>query len=221
MNHAIAEHRRLTSLLAVLLSVAALPLGAQTSERPGEVQHRNDCRLAAQVLRTGEPRTKFEWARGYVSACADEGPVLLGQAWRIAPADSSEARYLIRHTSRLRDGRLFADLLRTAANRGRPDVIRVASMLVLLRYANPDHALMFGDVAAPAMENGRIPLVRRWRTGGNQLPGAVPVPSAATGDILELLDGISTSRSESRAVSYAAAVIAKRLRADVETGQAR
>lgn len=57
---------------SVFLLLAAAVLAApyaQAQENPDSVKHRNECRLAAQIMRTGNPAPHAEWAANYVPFC--------------------------------------------------------------------------------------------------------------------------------------------------------
>lgn len=57
---------RSTLILIVALSLLPRVVGAQRAE---DVAHRNDCRLATQVITTGQPATKAGWAASAVREC--------------------------------------------------------------------------------------------------------------------------------------------------------
>ncbi len=70
------------TLLVLVLAASALTphLSAQPSERD-DVRRRNDCRLAGQVLRTGHPAPRWDWAVSYIRRCEQSGPEALIFAW--------------------------------------------------------------------------------------------------------------------------------------------
>ncbi len=209
----------LASVVA-LLAVSPAALGAQ-NERAAEVHHRDQCRLAGQVLATGHPAPKREWARAYITSCAEEGPRLLAEQWHTAGADSAQLRYLVTATARLRDRRLYDALQAVASDRSRPRGVRVGAMLALTRYVDPHSAVWFSDLRAPGEPVRRIPLVTSWTTGGGQMDGSQPIAAPVADSVLRLLDEIAAARAaEPLDVWYAAAVLAKRVRADVENGRA-
>lgn len=53
-------------LIAVCVFAAAAPLHGQSKGQYDKTRRRNDCRLADQVIETGQPATKKEWAYGYI-----------------------------------------------------------------------------------------------------------------------------------------------------------
>ncbi|MDQ4078045.1 MAG: hypothetical protein M3220_17580 [Chloroflexota bacterium] len=211
------------SLLAgcLLLISSTTPLSGQGNDRSAEMHHRNQCRLAAQVLSTGNPAPKRDWARDYITTCTEEGPRILAEQWRAAAADTGALRYLVLNTGRMRDARLYEALREVAADRSRPDLARVGAMLALARYVDPHNAIWFSDVRVTDRSVRRIPLVTSWSTNGVQLIGSRPIGPVAQ-PVLALLDSIAGQReTENRNVWYAAAVLAKRVRTDIEYGRAK
>ena len=57
--------RVISSLVPFLLGAATLHAQAQ----PDEVRLRSNCRLALQVIKTGQPAPQTEWALRQVDAC--------------------------------------------------------------------------------------------------------------------------------------------------------
>jgi hypothetical protein len=201
-----------TSVLLFLLVTGALPAAAQVSEQPPEVHKRNNCRLAAQVLHSGEPHTRLEWARAYIVDCQEEAPAYFTARWASAPSDTASLRQLIASSTRVRDIRVYAVLRQAALDASRPDAVRVAAMIGLTRYVNPHIVIDLSHLRPPAGEAN--PAIRLQ--GGSivdvvQVPGA-QVFGSVTAEVLTLLRGIASARdSEPREVWYAAAVIARRL----------
>lgn len=205
----------------LLLGAVAFPLRAQNSEAPDSVRHRNDCRLAGQVLHTGHPHPKYEWAREYIILCQEEGPAILAGEWGEISADTAQVNRLQRESARFRDVRLYRELRGTALDRSRPELVRIGAMLVLAKYVDPYSALWFSDLRPPPGEIHRIPLVGSSSTAGVWDYGSEPLGPVAH-PVLELLERIAAQRStETREIWYAAAVLAKRVRWDMDAGRAR
>lgn len=92
-------------------------------------------------------------------------------------------------------------------------------MLVLSRYTDPLNAIWLTDLRPP-IPIRRIPLILSSSSHGAQVDGTEPV-GAVAGEVLVLLDEIAAARqTESEEVWYAAAVLARRLRRDIERGLA-
>jgi hypothetical protein len=65
--------------LLLLLSLLIVPAAVQSQEQSDSVRFRNDCRLAAQVVRTGHPRPHTQWAFQRIHACGTEGAAALAE----------------------------------------------------------------------------------------------------------------------------------------------
>jgi hypothetical protein len=209
--------RMVGALVAAFCATA--PLSGQASETAAAARHRNDCRLAAQVLRTGNPAGRRDWALGQISSCEAEGPVVLAEQWRgIAPGGPQLER-LVRATWRIRDRRIYQQLRETAEDPSRPAAMRVGAMLVLARYVDPASALWLSDLVPPDSIR-RIPLLAATTTSYAQLTGPEPLPGPIGASVLDVLEGIASARStEPREVWYAAAVLARRVREDIKIGR--
>jgi hypothetical protein len=91
-------------------------------------------------------------------------------------------------------------------------------MLVLARYTDPGNATWLTDLVPPDSIT-RIPSVGGSSTGFFPIDGEVPLHGPIADPVIALLDQIAAARaSEERKVWYAAAVLAKRVREDVESG---
>lgn len=202
--------RRTLLLVAVLLLTATTPAKAQ-DDRAAEVNKRNNCRLAAQVLTSGHPHPRFDWARATIADCEDEGPAYFAAQWAKAPADTAALRQMIAGSSRVRDARVYASLRETATDASRPSLVRVAAMIGLAEYVDPSISIDLSELCVPEGPINRI----RFRGGSAvdvvQIPGAHPLGSVKD-EVLALLNGIATDRTdEPREVWYAAAVLARRV----------
>jgi hypothetical protein len=112
--------------------------GSAYAQEPAErddVHLRNDCRLAAQVLATGQPAPHYPWALGFISRCDDSGPAALAALWTgLSETDGPALESIAFHTSRLRDQRILEVVLRVARDGGRPARTRLAALQVLASY---------------------------------------------------------------------------------------
>jgi hypothetical protein len=208
----------LATVAGLIVAVAA-PLGAQGDgqETALAAKHQSDCRLASQVLTTGNPAPHRDWALRFIGSCASEGPGALAAQWLRVRESGAELDQLVRSSARLRDARLYTQLRKSAQDPATPPAVRVAAMLVLSRYTDPLNAIWLSDLRPPSPIR-RIPLILSSSSHNAQVDGDVPVGGVA-GDVLALLDQIAAERqTESPEVWYAAAVLARRLRRDIHQG---
>lgn len=204
---------------ALVVIVFAVPAGAQAhgQDSARAAKHRSDCRLASQVLTTGNPAPHREWALQFIGSCGSDGPAALALQWTRARGPGEELEQLVRSSARLRDARLYRQLRATTQDGSRPPAVRVGAMLVLTRYTDPRNAIWLSDLRPPDPIR-RVPLVLSSASHGAQVDGEEPVGAVAV-EVLALLDGIAAARqTETPEVWYAAAVLARRLRRDIEQG---
>jgi hypothetical protein len=212
----INARRYLPPLLLAFVLGRPADVEAQPDDHVAEVRHRNNCRLAAQVLRTGHPAPRYEWARRLITSCPVEGPDFLVERWHAVRGDTAELRDLVFHTGRRRDVRLYDAVRIIAADPARGDAERVGAMLALSRYVDPASAVSFWDLRLPDGPIRGIPLELAWTTGGIQVSGSQPIDHPVAPMILELLEEIArTEETRNRGLWYAAEVLAKRVRVDI------
>jgi hypothetical protein len=119
-----------------LLLLFATPAASQSNSHSSE--HRNDCRLAEQVLATGRPPTRKEWALGVVWNCRDAGPTLA--AALTAAGASTDTAYLNPLTApfiQLRDGYVVTAALALAGDRYASLTARVVAIRTLMYAVRP------------------------------------------------------------------------------------
>jgi hypothetical protein len=134
-------------LVMVLACAPAAALAQPDSAHAA--QRRNDCRLAAHVLRTGHPAPKSDWALAVIPACGAEGGQALGAAFRAAraSADTVALERLTRPALWLRDNSLFDAALEIGADRSASPQARVFAMRTLLWLIVPGGGVGYADLA--------------------------------------------------------------------------
>jgi hypothetical protein len=78
------------TVLAIMCAAIVPPALAGQSEAV-DVHTRNNCRLTAQVLRTGHPAPRWDWAVSYIRRCEQSGPEALIFAWTARAPREREA----------------------------------------------------------------------------------------------------------------------------------
>jgi hypothetical protein len=213
------------TLFKVLLTCAAAILFGPNESRAQEhganpllVKHRNDCRLAAQVLTAGEPRTKRDWARAYIRNCENEGPPAIVAEWRHVPTDTAAVLQLMRASTAIRDVRIYEQVRAVAADRSRPVLIRVGAMHVLDSYVDPHHGGWFGSRPPPDGQVTRVYPQTAIAGHAAYTNGSMPLAGSVRLPVLQLLQRIGDARDvEPVTVWYAAAALALRIR--MQTGR--
>lgn len=208
-----ATHGMIPWLASIILFLSSPVAGQSGDENPLMAEHRNDCRLAEQVVQTGHPHTKKEWAATLIEVCPDEGPHIFASKWLTVADDSGAVATLLHQSARLRDARIYAQLRSTVQDRSRPSVVRVGAMLVLARYVDRYNAVWFNEVAPPEGPIRRVRMPFGSALHPQVVTGSAPLPKTIRAEVLELLDRIAAEQqAESRSVWYAAAALAKRMR---------
>lgn len=125
--------------LLFIAVIAAAPACASAQANPDSVHHRNDCRLAAQVLRTGEPNTKTAWAWATAQGCQRIGSSAAAALQRLRASDDTAALgSLVTISRRLSDDDLFGAAVEVASDGDASPAARVAALAALL-YQVTEH----------------------------------------------------------------------------------
>ncbi|HET7460283.1 MAG TPA: hypothetical protein VFJ82_03510 [Longimicrobium sp.] len=127
---------------------------------------RNDCRLAAQVLTTGHPAPRLEWARGFIGYCGNG-------AWAVATrgailrlrtsSDDAELGRQWRFVWMIRDADLFATVVDIARDRSASTTARLWALKTLATYIDPGGNYFLNP---PARANGAEPRCIAGRFAG-------------------------------------------------------
>lgn len=207
-----ARAQRAASLLGGLLLTAFLlptgPAGLSAQERgiekAVEARHRADCRLAHQVLTTGEPARKTDWAISKASSCRELG----GEAIATALFDRSgagtrtrELERLVIATDLLIDERILQAALEIAQDPSAGEVARVQAIRIahfqvdaFIRLASYDEYVRAGETVRGVFHTP---------VSGKPTAGK-PLPSDATESTLSVLRAIRADPSTPDVVRRAA-----------------
>jgi hypothetical protein len=165
-------------LKRAMLAVSVLvPLSAQAQANPDSVKHRNECRLAVQVLTTGRPAVKTGWAVRQMRTCPETAEEL-AQGLRAARTsrDTSQLNLLTAPTDWLRDGRIFSAAAEVLQDRTAAPTARVYAARVLMWAYVPGQEIRFGHLVDVDGDGD-------WSCGGlgpslhGELARGAPLPS--------------------------------------------
>ena len=135
-----SSFRTALGLAVFTCASGAAPLSAQRVN-PGEIQHRNDCRLADQVLTLGQPANRQEWALQYIGSCGEEGGDVILGLWNSPPSSDSELQALYYASIHVADERIFDVAFTVAQDLAAPAPLRLAALGTLVTYVRPDMGL--------------------------------------------------------------------------------
>lgn len=137
----------------VAAGMMMLPGNAHSQADPDSVKHRNDCRLAAQVITLGQPANRRNWALRLLPNCGAAGGVAIAQAlasYRAAQAPEQRLEELVMLTSVLHDASIF-DVAAgiavdpTAGKAARIQAVRVLFFQVSRGRADPYESFLASD----------------------------------------------------------------------------
>lgn len=208
----LTRHMGRNCFAMLALPLLATAVGAQDSDSSYEARKRNQCRLAVQVIETGQPAPKYEWALSLIRICTEEGGPALAAAWRSAPEDAAKLLPLVVTTEQVDDRAAMNAVLGAARNPANPSAVRFASIVVLTTYADPTATLMFADLAEPTGVIGS-------RADFTQIPGASPLTVADRDHLVDVLEQIGESDGDP-SIREAASSVAAELRLRLRLGRA-
>ena len=192
------------------LVVATLLVCAPASAQRGEANDphlRNDCRLAGQVLRTGNPAPRYEWAMDAIRRCDVSGPVTLASVWReAAPSDTTELGRLFNATRDFNDRRVVDAVADAARRRDAPETTRVYAFALLFNYAVPGRYIIIQQLLQP----GEFPPRVRYFTHDDRGDSTRAVLGDLRPEVSALLRSVAVAEPGSR-VGVAAQTVLRRL----------
>jgi hypothetical protein len=160
-----------------LLLVIALPACATAQASPDSVKERNDCRLAAQVLSTGQPRPRLQWAAqvilaghpephenwawGAIGRCDETGVPTLAAAWQRQSTSSAnfDLGALATATRRFPTRTMFNAVAGVAEDPNAAVPARLGAISLLQSYVLPGIGFSRRDLENPTTG-------RRWSPVG-------------------------------------------------------
>lgn len=121
-------------LLLLVIMLVSTPTFLRAQEHADSVRHRNNCRLAEQIVSTGNPAPHEEWALSYIGACGLEryGMALASAVRRLrASEDSALLNRYWGVAVWLDDGSLLDAALDVAGDPGASILARLHAVLAL------------------------------------------------------------------------------------------
>lgn len=175
---------------------AALTCCASAQANPGEVRHRNDCRLATQVLTLGRPADRYDWALTTIGTCADAGATV-AHVWESPPTGEGELQRLYESTARIKDGRVFTAVFDVAEDRSQASLIRLAALGAVVTLVQPRTVLVLSD-RRPLANMAPVEWDNVWSAVDHtvQLNGETPLPADAMEQAKGLVDRLEHSSGD-------------------------
>lgn len=132
--------------ILILMVLSAGTLRAQVD--PDSVRARNECRLASQVIETGQPAPHMDWALSTIRSCGPDGAAALARAVLAhrTSTDSAVMGRLTRPTQYMVDGEIFDVAYRVASDPDASTVARVFAVRTLIWTLAPGRDLTYDDL---------------------------------------------------------------------------
>jgi hypothetical protein len=157
----------------------------------------------------------------FIGNCAHEGPAALVKLWSEVGNDSARAEAVVDAASRVRDQRLADAATAIAKDVRKSDAVRLAAIILLVRYADPHTGLAVSLLTPPISwqpgQNVRMIQGGRSPHAIPQVTGDVPLSSTFANDVVATLRTLGEG-DPSRRVQYVAAGLVARLNWDVSHG---
>lgn len=198
-------------LAIVILALGPAALCSQAPAVADEAQMRASCRLAAQVVRTGHPHPRRDWAMSFIVHCPDSGPPALAVAWQLESGDDrGQLGLLVGQTERLRDGRLAHAVMTVATSPAYRYLVRLSALRVLVSYWQAGKTVSLETLEAPPA--AAPPVLPYGCCLGDELhfapvDGAVPIDEGTRAEIVSALRDMVTGDPDERVRAAAAFVL--------------
>lgn len=187
----------------LLIICLFLPLGTAHSQgsHADAVKHRNECRLAEQVLTTGHPAPHREWARGYIPSCGLDawGRTAAAEIDRMRrEPESPEMGRAWNGLWLLHDANVFRVLMDIATDRSASEAARKRALLTLNAYVRPNESLTGNDFSQPLVPVSprSDPCRRGWASGRQARYDGVPLPPNYASTIAALVARLRVDTTE-------------------------
>jgi hypothetical protein len=196
--------KTLIRAIALFAILTGSPSAAQTGDTvSAAARHRNQCRLAKQVLMQGHPANRREWASHYIMMCPEEAPEPLSRRWQTTT--EIDLQDLVDFSFRIPDRRIYDAAFAVASSSSRPAHVRVAAMSLLARYADPRKEIPLDELRVPP--DGRIRPILGGVVYGGHMPVSVPIGEVGM-SVQRLFQQLADTAENPPAVRHAAAVLA-------------
>ncbi len=212
--------------LIMWLGLVALPIQLAAQADPDSIRHVSDCRLARQVIETGQPAPHAKWARGYIPNCGSDvwGKATAAEVLRLRTSQDEETLDAVWYAgSALVDAALFRAAMQIAADRRASTPARIKAMLHLAMLNDPYIVIRYRELPKDFVEakairargghtmHARHCRARKVLHGGKRPYTGEPLPPDAMTRIHELADQVQRDSSEPERLRVAASCITGRL----------
>jgi hypothetical protein len=177
-------------------------------------QARNDCRLVAQVIRTGYPAPHSEWAREYITRCGAAGGRALADRLSASrrSTDAVLLDQLTKPAARFVDGSLFETAAAIALDETASTEARVFAFRVLVHAREPGRRLTYGNLTgAPGATLGCFGVRPGFHFTADHGAPLPPNPEERIRSVSQVVYSAPTSSSDVRRAARCAQAHAERV----------
>jgi hypothetical protein len=139
------------ALLMIAQTGFTPPAHAQRHDTAWTAQHQAECRLAHQVLTTGQPAVRHGWAVARIGGCPQGGEALAAELRRLRTTSerTDELEMVVRATARFVDRALVVAALEIATDASAGTVARIQAMRVISNQLTPMTLATYEDFLVP------------------------------------------------------------------------
>jgi hypothetical protein len=153
--------RRALFRLAAVAALVVPTVDARAQADPDSVKLRNDCRLAVQVIETGQPATQRAEAFQTLPSCGGLARAAVLRLWREDALTAPELGRLLFSSRTTLSDTLVHTLLDVAQNTARQSRMRVAALAALTTIADPAVGPTIEELSATPASGTSLLLGRR------------------------------------------------------------
>jgi len=181
-------------LLAIMSFAPCRDARAQDKRENYNATLRADCRLALQVIVTGKPEPKWDWALDQIAYCDDTAGEALPVLLRRASTDSLEQLELLVAGRGVRDQRILDAAIEVAQNGALTWRPRVSAMRVMVSYINRSIVIEPEDIMAAPGGMPRTLIVDH----AYQIDGTHPLSPSARSTIRTVFEALASADQDAR-----------------------
>lgn len=213
------QRNAVAALLVAVLSVSSTRLTAQPDYPVWsgfrDVHHRNDCRLASQVITKGRPANKREWALRTLPSCgpmAGEAVAGVIRSQQTATAPTEDLELVLSSTIGLLDRSIYSAAIEVAKAVSATEVGRVQAMRFLYSQISPESFGTYGyfvgeDTGTVVSVSDTYPRVGE------------PLVSGYLAEVVREMEAIRTDPRSSSRVRHAAEEVEQTARAVIRRNE--
>jgi hypothetical protein len=168
-----------------------------------DVHHRNDCRLAHQVLTHGQPAVKRDWALAIIHGCGPLGGEALAHLLRKHRFDTErgpELEEIVTNTTRFTDRSIYEAAMEIAQEPTAGEVARIQALRALFNQLTPGNFAPYESFVTDSLVPAGISTYHTYT--------ATPLPEDAYEKIHEAMSMIRASKATPEPVRRAAMIVA-------------